>query len=97
MGTTEDYLKKIAEVVKTEKVTRNKESKVAKEVLKVVQDMMTANETTTINHIATKTKKSVQHIHSVVRNNPSILTKVRIEKRVLIVPTATDTTEVKEG
>ena len=92
MSNTSEYLERMQEVVKNSKITRNKESKVAKEVLKVVEEMMKANEPTTVGNIATKTGKSVQHIHSVVRNNPKVLVKVRIGKRVLIVPT-----ETKEG
>jgi hypothetical protein len=70
---------------KIEKISRSRESKVEKDVYKVVEELVSKNEPSTIKTICETLNKPPQQIHQLVKKS-SILKKVKVKGRTLIVP-----------
>ena len=72
---------------KIEKINRNRESKIEKQVYEVVEDLISKEEPTTIKSICEALNKPPQQIHQLVKKS-SILSKHKIKGRTLIVPSS---------
>ena len=78
-----NYLKDVEG--KLPKVRRNRESKVNKQIVSLVDELIGQNEPTTIKTIANRLNKRPQHIHQIVRKSDD-LKKVKVKGFTLIVP-----------
>ena len=74
---------------KIESIKRNRESKVEKQVVEIVTELVAANEPTTIKTICERLDKPPQQIHQLVKKS-DVLSKIKIKGRTLIVTSDMD-------
>jgi type II secretory pathway component PulC len=83
MFNLEQYKKDVSS--KLEKVVRNRESKVEKDIVDLVNELISKNEPTTIKTICNELGKRPQQIHQTIRKS-NVLTKTKVKGRTLVVP-----------
>lgn len=84
MFNLEEYKNNVSS--KLEKVTRVRESKVEKDIVDLVEQLIEENEPTTIKKICETLGKRPQQIHQTVRKS-SVLEKTKVKGRTLVIPT----------
>ena len=83
MFNLEEYKENVAS--KIESTKRSRESKVEKDIVVLVEELIGQEEPTTIKTICEKLGKRPQQIHQVVRKS-DVLEKTKVKGRTLIVP-----------